>query len=180
MFRVRPSRRVFATALAATALVGLGACGGSGSTSSSRYGSGSASSTTAMSTASVRTHQTSLGMVLANSAGRTLYVFMKDSAGKSNCTGACTQTWPPVAGEPQPNAGPGADATKLGTITRDDGTKQTTYAGSPVYSYVKDMQPGDTFGQGVGGVWFAAGVDGKPVSTAAASPTTTAPRGSSY
>ena len=32
--------------------------------------------------------------LLADSAGRTVYTFDKDTAGKSNCSGGCLAAWP--------------------------------------------------------------------------------------
>lgn len=45
----------------------------------------------------------------------------------------------------------------LGVTTRTDGTKQVTYGGHPLYYYLGDTAPGQTKGQGVGGVWFLIG-----------------------
>lgn len=53
------------------------------------------------------------------------------------------------------------DAALIGSVTRDDGSKQLTIAGWPMYRYAEDKKPGDANGQGVGGTWFAAAPDGK-------------------
>ena len=37
-----------------------------------------------------------LGNILVDGRGFTLYMFTKDEAGKSNCTGGCLQVWPPL------------------------------------------------------------------------------------
>ncbi|MFC9247492.1 SCO0930 family lipoprotein [Streptomyces sp. NPDC057136] len=104
----------------------------------------------------------SLGKVLTDSAGFTLYRFDKDTASPpaSNCEGECAKTWPVV---PAGNAvaAAGTDAALLGEVVRADGTKQLTVAGWPMYRYAKDTGPGDANGQGVGGTWFAAAPDGK-------------------
>ena len=95
-----------------------------------------------------------LGSILTDGAGMTLYVFEKDTPGVSNCTGACAQNWPPLtiaAGAP-PFAGTGVTG-QMGVIQRSDGTYQVTYDGMPLYRFAKDMQPGDTNGQGVAGLW---------------------------
>ena len=166
------TRRVTATMALIIVTLAVAACGKGG-------GSKSSSASAAPTHETVQARKTALGQVLANADGHTLYMFMKDAAGISSCTGACAQTWPPLTATVAPTAGPGADVGKLATIMRDDGTKQVTYAGSPLYAYSKDDGAGDTYGQGVGGVWFAAGPDGKPVTTAAATTSTSAP-GSSY
>ena len=43
---------------------------------------------------------------------------------------------------------------ELATIERTDGTQQVTYNDIPLYYYAKDDDPGDTYGQGLGGRWF--------------------------
>ena len=103
-----------------------------------------------------------LGRVLTDGTGLTLYRFDDDTASppKSNCSGKCATTWPPVPAD-DAGAGAGIDKSLLGEVTRDDGTKQLTVAGWPAYRYAKDTAAGDTKGQGVGGKWFALAPDGK-------------------
>ncbi|MDG4861424.1 SCO0930 family lipoprotein [Streptomyces sp. T-3] len=103
-----------------------------------------------------------LGKVVTDSAGFTLYRFDKDTAKppKSNCAGECATTWP-VALADGAKAAPGVDAALIGSVTRDDGSRQLTIAGWPMYRYAADKKPGDANGQGVGGTWFAAAPDGK-------------------
>lgn len=104
----------------------------------------------------------SLGEVLTDSAGFTLYRFDKDTANPpaSNCEGECAKTWPVVpAGDAVAAAGTGAAL--LGEVLRADGSRQLTVGGWPMYRYAKDTGPGDANGQGVGGTWFAAAPDGK-------------------
>lgn len=94
-----------------------------------------------------------LGNFLVDGKGMTLYLYTKDSPGVSNCKDGCLEAWPPLLTNGDPQAGDGVTG-KLGTITRDDGTVQVTYDDMPLYYYVSDTQPGDTTGQGVGGVWY--------------------------
>ncbi|MER6445250.1 hypothetical protein DEJ51_05225 [Streptomyces venezuelae] len=110
-----------------------------------------------------------LGSVLTDSAGLTLYRFDKDTAKppKSNCDGDCAKTWPAVAAG-DVTAASGMDPALLGEVVRTDGSKQLTVAGWPAYRYAKDAKPGDVNGQGVGGVWFAFGPDGKKAAKGAA------------
>ncbi len=98
-----------------------------------------------------------LGKYLVGAGGRTLYAFMNDEPGKSNCSAGCASSWPPftVAAGEQPVAGDGVTG-ELGTIDRGDGTLQVTYKGAPLYYFGGDAKAGDTNGQGVGGVWFVA------------------------
>ncbi|MFD7614536.1 SCO0930 family lipoprotein [Streptomyces sp. NPDC059828] len=106
-----------------------------------------------------------LGEVLTDSEGYTLYRFEKDTATppKSNCNGDCAKAWPVVAAG-DVTAAPGTNASLIGEVTRDDGTKQLTIGGWPMYRYAKDTKPGDINGQGVGGTWNASAPDGKKAS----------------
>jgi predicted lipoprotein with Yx(FWY)xxD motif len=114
-----------------------------------------------------------LGAYLTGAGGMTLYIRTSDPAGGSSCTGGCATAWPPlaVAAGAQPVAGTGVTGT-LATFTRSDGALQVTYNGHALYYYATDTKPGDTTGQGVGGVWFVAPVAG---SGGAASPSASAP-----
>jgi predicted lipoprotein with Yx(FWY)xxD motif len=96
------------------------------------------------------------GSVLVNGDGMPLYVFSLDTGGTSACTGDCTAEWIPLASQGTPAAGEGVDATKLSTITRDDGSMQVTYNGHPLYTFASDTGAGDAAGQGMednGGTW---------------------------
>lgn len=110
-----------------------------------------------------------LGKVITDSEGFTLYRFDNDTAEppKSTCAGECEKAWPVVAAG-DVKAAAGTDASKIGEVTRDDGTKQLTLGGWPMYRYAKDTNPGDANGQGVGGTWFASAPDGKKAAVGAA------------
>jgi predicted lipoprotein with Yx(FWY)xxD motif len=91
--------------------------------------------------------------LLTDAKGLTLYSFAPDTSTKSACYGSCAAYWPPVTGTP--SAGPGVTGT-LGTITRTDGTKQATYDGHPLYTYIADKAPGTASGNNInlnGGLW---------------------------
>src|SRR5437870_2845758 len=112
---------------------------------------------------SVGTASTALGTILVDSQGRTLYLFTHDSGSTSTCSGACATAWPPLLANGTPTAAAGATASLLGTTKRADGTTQVTYHGHPLYRFVKDVNPGQTNGQGVvafGGSWFAVTAGG--------------------
>jgi predicted lipoprotein with Yx(FWY)xxD motif len=96
-----------------------------------------------------------LGDILVDSKGMTLYRFEKDQANVSNCSGGCAAAWPPlvVAAGQSPTAGDGVTG-KLDVITRQDGSRQVTYNGLPLYYFASDSKPGDTNGQDVGDVWY--------------------------
>jgi predicted lipoprotein with Yx(FWY)xxD motif len=90
---------------------------------------------------------------LTDSNGMTLYYYTKDADGQSACYGGCAAAWP-IFYEPKVTIPSSLDAEDFGTITRTDGTKQTTYYGWPLYYWVKDKKPGDMTGEGVGKVWY--------------------------
>jgi predicted lipoprotein with Yx(FWY)xxD motif len=93
------------------------------------------------------------GGLLVNSQGMTLYVFDRDRAagpGKSVCVKECAANWPPLAAAE--DARPSGD---YAIITREDGGKQWTYKGRPLYAWTKDRKPGDATGDGLNKVWHA-------------------------
>ncbi|WJH34320.1 hypothetical protein N6H14_31400 [Paenibacillus sp. CC-CFT747] len=94
-----------------------------------------------------------LGSYLADSKGRTLYYFSKDSANLNSCQGKCLENWPVYYSE-KLKVPAGLKKEDFGTLTRADGTKQTTYKGWPLYYYIGDKAPGDTFGEAVNKIWY--------------------------
>lgn len=96
-----------------------------------------------------------IGSHLVGPKGMTLYTLKKDSQGKSACTGECAGMWPPFYAE-NITVPSGLKASDFGTITRGDGKIQTTYKGMPLYYFANDERPGDTNGNGVFTIWFAA------------------------
>jgi predicted lipoprotein with Yx(FWY)xxD motif len=117
--------------------------------------------------AKVGVRSTSLGKVLVNGKGVTLYLFEKDKHGKSACSGKCAAAWPPLLTKGKPTASGGASAAKLGTTRRSDGTTQVTYAGHPLYMFIMDKnKPGSTKGEGLdafGAEWYVVGTNGKKI-----------------
>lgn len=96
-----------------------------------------------------------VGSYLTDAKGMALYIFKKDSPGRSACAGPCAAAWPLYFRE---KVGVTANLKEadFGTITREDGQKQTAYKGMPLYYHAADKGPGDTAGQGVKDVWFVA------------------------
>lgn len=96
----------------------------------------------------IKSMSTDKGTILADSDGMTLYTFDKDTAGTSNCYDKCAANWPPLV------AASGATASgDFSLVTRKDGSEQWAFKGMPLYLWIKDAKPGDTTGDGVGGVW---------------------------
>lgn len=105
-----------------------------------------------------------VGKYLVDADGKTLYLFMSDSADKSACNGDCAGSWPPLvlaAGETV-QGGEGVTGT-FTTITRDDGSTQVAYAGHPLYHFSGDQAAGDTNGQGLFSKWYLVGADGNAI-----------------
>jgi predicted lipoprotein with Yx(FWY)xxD motif len=98
-----------------------------------------------------KTMSTSLGTVLTDEKGMTLYTFDDDAKGKSNCYGDCAQGWPPFLAAADATAGG-----KWTIVDRTDGTKMWAYGGRPLYTWFKDKKPGDVTGDMVEGLWHVA------------------------
>jgi predicted lipoprotein with Yx(FWY)xxD motif len=115
----------------------------------------------------IEVRSTRLGKILVDSQGRTLYLFKKDSRGKSACSGECAKFWPPLRVSGRPTAGSSISAAKVGTISRSDRTLQVTYNGHPLYTFLQDTRPGQTHGQGLtafGAAWFVLSPAGSQIS----------------
>lgn len=110
---------------------------------------------------------TSLGEVLVDGEGMTLYMFDKDEQGESTCYDDCATAWPPLTVEGEPTVGEGLDDSMIATVERTDGTMQVTYNSWPLYYWQDDAAPGDVKGQAVNDVWWVLGVNGEPIRTAA-------------
>jgi predicted lipoprotein with Yx(FWY)xxD motif len=151
----------FAIALVSTAC-------GSTAYSSGGYGAPivATASTRVTAAATVGVRNTSLGRVIVDSRGRTLYLFEKDTSRRSACSGQCAQYWPPLLTHGAPVARVGAKRSLLGTIKRADGSRQVTYAGHPLYLYFGDSRPGQTNGEGsqeFGAGWDVLSPSGKKI-----------------
>jgi predicted lipoprotein with Yx(FWY)xxD motif len=99
-----------------------------------------------------------LGKILVDSHGRTLYLFRKDSSGKSRCSGACAAAWPPLLAHGKPGAGRDAKASLIGTTRRSNGTSQVTYHGHPLYTSRVTTSPAKRTARG----WWRSAPDGSP------------------
>ena len=106
------------------------------------------------------------GPILFDSRDQAIYLFDKEEGERSECYGACADAWPPVLTEGEPQAAGETDAKLLGTIERDDGTTQVTYAGHPLYFYAHEG-PGQVLCHNVeefGGLWLVVTPEGSAVS----------------
>jgi len=121
---------------------------------------------TATTGAKVTSSSSTLGRILVDARGRTLYLFEKDRRGRSNCAGTCAAYWPPLLTRGKPTAGPGVRRSLLGVTRRADRSSQVTYAGHPLYLFVQDTRPGQIAGQGAqlfGGGWYVVSPSGKKI-----------------
>jgi predicted lipoprotein with Yx(FWY)xxD motif len=126
--------------------------------------------------AKVMLRSTSLGSVLVDARGRTLYLFEADSTAKSACYGQCAAAWPPFLTNGAALNGAGVKTGLLATAKRKDGTLQVVYAGHPLYFFGADARAGQTTGEGIdhfGGRWYAVNAAGAKVKPAVSGGTTT-------
>lgn len=95
---------------------------------------------------------------LANSKGLTLYYFAPDTSSKVTCTASCATNWPPLL---SPSGTPSSATTLPGALSVLNGAngQQVVYNGHPLYTYAKDGDAGDAYGEGIGGKWFVATPD---------------------
>jgi predicted lipoprotein with Yx(FWY)xxD motif len=155
-------RTTFVAGGAALLLVALAVagCGGGGESSSSP-------TTASGKPATVGVADDSIGKLLVDSQGRTLYLFTKDAGSMSTCTGACAVNWPPLVVRGKAMVGSGVDASMVSTSARTDGATQLTYNGHPLYLFKNDTKAGQTNGEGMnvfGGSWFAVSPAGSQIS----------------
>lgn len=164
---------VLAAASAIAAVIALACSSGSSSSSptsapttaaparpSATVAASPAASTGATATppaSTVKIGDSSLGKVLTNASGMTLYTYNRDIAGsgQSTVSGGLLSAWPALTSTSDTPVAPAGLAGALATITRSDGPKQVTYKGLPLYLWQNDKAPGDVTGQGVAGFTIA-------------------------
>ena len=161
--------------IATAGAVLTGACSSSGGSGGSS-GSGNSGAKPAATGKAISAQTTSLGKILVDGRGRTVYIFANDKMNVSTCDGACAADWPPVQAPSRlPASVPGVTGA-LGTATRSDGSHQLTVAGHPLYNFSGDSAPGQPTGQGLtlnGGLWTVASPAGAPAKNAAGAPAST-------
>ena len=123
--------------------------------------------------AQVAVRSTSLGSVLVDSRGHTLYVFDQDTSGKSACSAGCAAAWPPFVTAGTPVALKGVKASLVGTTKRSDGKLQVTFAHHPLYFFAQDAKAGEVQGASVAH-WSAISATGAKLHAKPA-PTSTEP-----
>jgi predicted lipoprotein with Yx(FWY)xxD motif len=133
-------KRLIIALAAVVAVLALAACGGASSDSSPAAQSGD-------DTATVSVEELGdSGRVLVDSAGKALYAADEETDSSVVCTGACTSFWMPLTIDglaPSGNSLPG----ELGVVERGGGTRQVTFDGKRLYTFVED-KPGEVTGDG--------------------------------
>ena len=162
----RPPARI-ARNLTATAATALAAAAAIASLVAPAGASATPTAHTAR-TQKIQLRHTSLGNVIVDSSGFTLYRFSKDSGKQNMClkTSECSTTWPALETSGQPTVGPGLKASLVSMIALPGGKRQVTYAGHPLYRYAAGTERGETSYAGVkqfGGTWFAVSASGATV-----------------
>jgi predicted lipoprotein with Yx(FWY)xxD motif len=171
MTRNRPMNFLAGAALVPIVALAVAGCGGN-SNDNNATAAVAPPKTSSGHSATVGVAKSSLGRILVNSNGRTIYLFKKDTGTKSTCTGACASDWPPVRATGKPTVGKGLTASKVGTTPRSDGKPQVTYNGHPLYLFAGDNKPGDANGQGLsafGAKWYVVSRAGNQVTGQASS-----------
>ena len=172
MSRKRTILAAGAAGLLVLALALAGCGGGGGGGSSSGAGSSAPPQTASGKPATVGVVSDTLGKILVDSQGRTLYLFTDDDGTMSDCSGACAVAWPPLLVNGKATIGGGANSSLVSTTVRADGKKQVTYHGHPLYLFKNDTKAGQTNGEGInafGGLWYAVSPAGSQVKASAAS-----------
>ena len=153
--------------VAALSIVTLAGCSGTPSTGGGYGAAPTTSSAPTPAPASgndLATGTSSLGTIVVDGHGMTVYFYLKDvkGSGASNCTGGCLALWPAVTASSSTPQVAGVTGT-IGSIKRDDGTMQVTIDGMPVYTYAQDSKAGDVTGEGVGNIWYAVNPNGTAI-----------------
>jgi predicted lipoprotein with Yx(FWY)xxD motif len=108
----------------------------------------------------LQTYNTTLGEILVDGSGYTLYTFAYDSINKSTCSGTCASTWPPFILNSDEMTVPKPILHRIGILARNSTAIQLTFDGMPLYYYAGDANPGDTNGQGIDGKWYVVNASG--------------------
>jgi predicted lipoprotein with Yx(FWY)xxD motif len=159
------SRIILVTATLALGLLTLAGC--AAGTSSPSAGTGTPTSAGNSAGTDLKTASTSLGSIVVEGKGMTVYVYDKDTAGSgtSACTATCASTWPAVTTTTSTPVVVGVTGT-VGTITGTNGKTQITLNGLPLYTFASDTAPGAVAGQGYKGIWWAVSPSGDKLTTA--------------
>jgi predicted lipoprotein with Yx(FWY)xxD motif len=164
-------RYAIGVAVFALGAIALAGCSSGGSTASPGAASTPTSAAASGGRASAGTQTLTVKQApggksyLADSTGRTLYLFAADAPGKSVCAGQCAAFWPPLTGTVTAGAGVTGNLT---TFQRSDGSSQAVINGHPLYTFTLDKAPGQTAGEGLnenGGLWYVVSPAGDQITS---------------
>jgi predicted lipoprotein with Yx(FWY)xxD motif len=169
-------------ALSVGAVFALSSCGGGTTSGSSAPAASQPTSAPPGAAATLHVGDTSLGSVLVDGAGMTVYLLTSDAPDASHCSAQCLAYWPPV---PPLKAGakPAGVTAPVGTTDSTAGSSMLTVGGWPMYTFANDKAPGDVTGEGVasdGGVWYAVSPSGQPVKAGSAAAPSSSSGGGAY
>jgi len=154
------------------------ACGSTASPTTSTSSSSSTAAAASGSSVEVKTAKiASLGTVLVDSKGMTLYHYTLDHPPTIACTGSCASIWPPLL---VPSGSHVMGPKGVGTLKRPDGTTQVTYQGLPLYSYVGDKSPGQAAGEGYTHNWYVLKVGASSAGGGSTTSSSTSSSGGGY
>ena len=164
---IRTHHSVRHVAIAAVAAITFAACGSDSDsdapvteTPTSETADQASATPAADSAPAVATGDTSIGAVLTDVDGNTLYGFTSDTDGSSTCSQGCAEAWPPLIVDADFVLADGLGADVFSTTARDDGTLQLVAGDMPLYRFAGDAAVGDVNGHGSGDVWFAIDATG--------------------
>lgn len=164
------------------AIFALSSCGPGGSYGGSQTAQSQPTSPSPGSAVALKVGHTSLGKVLVDSQGMTVYLLTADQPNKSTCSTQCLAYWSPVAAPKAGTKTSGVTA-PVGRTESSAGAPMATVGGWPLYTFVKDQAPGDVQGEGVasfGGVWYAVSPSGQPVKANSGSAPSSSSGGGGY
>ncbi len=114
----------------------------------------------------ITTGQSEFGTMLFNEQRQAMYIWEVEKTPNAECYGNCTELWPPVLTEGNPQASGEVNGSLLGTTKRSDGSTQVTYNGHPLYYYAHEG-PGEVKCHNIvthGGLWWVIQPDGNRAS----------------
>jgi predicted lipoprotein with Yx(FWY)xxD motif len=130
-------------ALAALVILVIAACGGGGDNGAEESAPVGSDAATTVSVSSAD----GVGDVLVDEEGSALYAAVQEADGMVRCTDACAAIWVPLTVTGEPTGGDGL-AADLGVLTRPEGTRQVTFDGRPLYTFVEDTDANTVTGNG--------------------------------
>jgi predicted lipoprotein with Yx(FWY)xxD motif len=104
----------------------------------------------------ITTDESEFGTMLFNEKKQAIYIWELEGSSKAECYGDCTEAWPPVLTDGDPQATGEVNGDLLGTTKRSDGSTQVTYNGHPLYYYAHE-RAGEVKCHNVathGGLWW--------------------------